>query len=95
MPRGLVADHIFGPWKEIGNPCKGTNPVNQMGPEKTWGCQSTYIQAIPGRDDVAIAMFDLWRPDRHNDGRYVWVPMIFTDDGLFTIEWQDSWNPYQ
>lgn len=91
--RGLVADHIFGPWQEIRNPCRGVNPINDMGPEKTWGTQSTYIQPLPVRDDMAIAMFDLWRPDQHNDGRYVWLPMVFDDDGTFHIAWHDTWHP--
>ena len=43
--RGLVADSIFGPWTEIGNPCKGINPVNNMGPDKTWGL-SKYLHSI-------------------------------------------------
>ena len=91
--RGLVSDHIFGSWQEIGNPCRGVNSIDDMGPEKMWGIQSTYIQPLPVRDDMAIAMFDLWRPDQHNDGRYVWLPMVFDDGGTFYIAWHDTWHP--
>jgi len=89
--RSAVADHIFGPWEELGNPCVGTNPANGLGPAKTFGGQSTYILPVHGHEDLFIAMFDIWRPDNAIDGRYVWLPIQFSDSE-FTIEWQDAWS---
>ncbi len=89
--RSAVADSIFGPWNELGNPCVGPGPVNGQGPEKTFGGQSTYILPIQGRKDAFVAVFDIWRPENAIDGRYVWLPMQFTDEG-FTIEWLDKWD---
>ena len=89
--RAAVADSMFGPWKELGNPCEGVNPQNQLGPEKTFGGQSTYILPIQGKPGQCIALFDLWRPQNASDGRYLWLPIIWTDSG-FKIPWQDSWN---
>jgi beta-xylosidase len=89
--RSAVADSIFGPWKELGNPCVGTNPDNKLGPEKTFGGQSTCILPVQGQKDAYIAMFDIWRPGNAIDGRYVWLPIQFTESGL-KIEWMNSWD---
>ena len=89
--RAFVAPSIWGPWKELGNPCAGVNPLNHLGPEKTFGGQSTYILQVQGKKDAFIAMFDIWRPNNAVDGRYVWLPMVFTDEG-FTLTWRDTWD---
>lgn len=89
--RAAVAPSIWGPWKELGNPCVGTNPNNRMGPNRTFGGQSTYIFPVQGKKDAYIAMFDLWRPQNAIDGRYLWLPIKFTDAG-FKIEWANQWD---
>lgn len=89
--RSAVSESMFGPWEELGNPCEGTNPQNGIGPEKTFGAQSTYILPVHGRENAFIAMFDIWTPGNAIDGRYVWLPMEFTDKG-FTIRWLDEWD---
>ena len=91
--RSAVAESIWGPWKELGNPCVGINPMNRLGPEKTFGGQSTFILPVQGKEDAFIVMFDLWRPKNAIDGRYVWLPILFTDgDGGFKIEWLNKWD---
>jgi len=89
--RSAIADSMFGPWKELDNPCVGMNPGNKLGPEKTFGGQSTYILPVQGKKDAFIALFDLWRPKNAIDGRYIWLPIQFTDTG-FKVEWQDKWD---
>lgn len=89
--RSAVAGSILGPWKELGNPCVGTNPQNGMGPEKTFGGQSTFILPVQGKKNAFIAMFDIWRPDNAIEGRYVWLPMRFCRNG-FTIKWMSEWD---
>jgi len=89
--RSAVADSIWGPWKELGNPCVGVNPKSKLGPEKTFGGQSTFILPVQGKKDAFIAMFDVWRPKDAITGGYVWLPMQFTGDG-FKIEWMDRWD---
>ena len=89
--RSAVANSIWGPWKELGNPTEGTNPRNGLGPEKTFGAQSTFILPVQGKPDAFIALFDLWRPDNAIDGRYLWLPMRFKDD-RFTIAWASQWD---
>lgn len=86
-------DGIFGNWKELDNPCRGTNPQNGLGPEKTFGAQSTFIQPIQGLENAYIAMFDIWCPENAIDGRYVWLPVTFNaeTDG-YTIHWHNQWD---
>ncbi|MDF7825366.1 glycoside hydrolase family 43 protein [Pontiellaceae bacterium B12227] len=89
--RSMVADSMMGEWRELGNPCKGINPRNGLGAEKTFGGQSTFVLPVQGRQDAYIAMFDLWQPKNAIDGRYVWLPVEFEGDSFF-IHWKDEWN---
>jgi Glycosyl hydrolases family 43 len=89
--RSAVADSIMGPWQELENPCIGTNPHNNLGPDKTFGGQSTFVLPVQGKKDAFIAMFDVWRPENSIDARHVWLPMRFTGDG-FLIKWMDEWD---
>lgn len=88
------ARSLAGPWEALGNPCRGVNPQNGLGPEKTWGCQSTFILPAPGRPGEFIAMFDMWRPENAIDGRYVWLPIAFDADGRMSITWTNAWHPF-
>lgn len=89
--RSAVADNIFGPWKSLGNPCVGVNPHNQLGPDKTFGGQSTFILPVQGKPGAFIAMFDIWQPKDPVTGTYIWLPIQLEDDG-FKIEWVDQWS---
>lgn len=89
--RSMVADNIFGPWTSLGNPCRGTNPQNGLGPEKTFGGQSTYILPVQGQKKAFIAMFDIWTPGNPIDGHYIWLPVQF-ENGKIIIEWTDQWD---
>lgn len=89
--RSAVADSIWGPWKPLGNPCKGVNPANDLGPEKTFGGQSTFILPVQGKPGAFIAMFDEWRPRNPIDGRYYWLPLEFENDGLL-VRFRDKWD---
>jgi hypothetical protein len=50
--RSAVAANMLGPWKELGNPCRGTNEEN----EKTFWSQSTYILPVAGKKNAFIFM---------------------------------------
>ncbi|MBI9016762.1 MAG: family 43 glycosylhydrolase [Phycisphaerae bacterium] len=89
--RSAMAKNILGPWKPLGNPCRGVNPHNKLGPEKTFGAQSTYILPVSGKDGAFIAMFDIWRPSNQRDSRYLWLPAII-EDGRLIVQWQDQWD---
>lgn len=89
--RHYVADNILGQWKRVGNPCDGVNPANNLGPGKTWGGQSTFILAVPGKPNTWIAMFDVWRPRNLIESGYIWLPVEFEGDRMI-IRWRDSWK---
>lgn len=89
--RSFVADSMAGPWKPLGNPCQGPNPNGGMGPEKTWGGQSTYILPVQGKPGAFIAMFDVWRPDNPIDGRYLWLPVHFENNRIL-VNFPKTWK---
>jgi hypothetical protein len=84
--RLAVADHIFGPWKELGNPCTGPDA------DKTFHAQSTHMLQVNGQADRYIAMFDRWKQWDLADSRYVWLPMQFDQEGIPSIPWRDAWT---
>jgi hypothetical protein len=85
--RVSVADNIFGPWEELGNPCIG--PGEQVC--NTFNSQSTFILPVQDRADAFIFMADRWNEKNAIDGRYVWLPVEF-NHGVPTISWRDEWN---
>lgn len=88
--RYYTSENILGEWTNHGNPCRGYNKIDSVGIEKTFGGQSSYIIPVHGIKDAYIAMFDIWRPENPFTGRYIWLPIDFTD-GKMSITWQDSW----
>ena len=78
--RSAVAESIWGPWKELGNPCVGANA------DKTFFSQSTYVLPVAGIPGALIFMADRWK-----GGRYVWLPIRF-EDGRVVLRWLDEWN---
>jgi len=84
--RLAVADEIYGPWTELGNPCVGE------GKETTFESQSTYILRVERKDDAFIFMADRWRPDNAIDGRYIWLPVQFDEKGIPYLEWMNEWD---
>ena len=82
--RSAVADSIWGPWTECGNPCSG--PLA----ETTYDSQSTFLFTVAGTDRC-IYMGDRWNPENAADGRYVWLPVRFDGD-RFRVAWHDRWR---
>jgi hypothetical protein len=85
--RVAVAENIFGPWEELGNPCFGTNEQTAT----TFQSQCTFILPVPGQRDAFIFMADRWNPAEAIDGRYVWLPIEFQHE-VPTLSWQDEWD---
>ncbi|MEY4387961.1 MAG: hypothetical protein RLY20_3244 [Verrucomicrobiota bacterium] len=83
--RSAVADNIFGPWTELGNPCRGIEA------DKTFRGQSTFVLPVAGRPDSYIAMFDRWKQWDLRDSRYIWLPIQF-EHGAPIVEWQERWS---
>ncbi|WP_321996569.1 glycoside hydrolase family 43 protein [Draconibacterium orientale] len=85
--RSAVAPHPLGPWKALGNPCKGSEEQVST----TFHSQSTYVLPVPGKEDAFIYMGDRWMPENAIDGSYVWLPIEFEDDQP-VMNWQDEWS---
>ena len=83
--RSASSRHIFGPWKEEGNPCTGSDSL------VTFHSQGTYILPVQGKEDAFIFMADRWVPENPVDGSYVWLPIGFEDNRL-VLEWDDEWT---
>lgn len=89
--RMFVADRVGGPYQHLGNPCLGVNPHNHLGPEKTFGGQSTFVYLVSGRRDAWIAMFDINQPQDPITSGYIWLPIEFEADRP-VIRWRDQWD---
>ena len=85
--RSAVADSIWGPWTELGNPCEGD--AQQLA--TTFDSQSTYVLKVPGYEDAYIYLGDRWRPEDARDGRYVWLPLSF-EGGRPRLRWRERWD---
>jgi hypothetical protein len=85
--RSVVASSIWGPWKELGNPCVGTDA------EVTFKGQSTFVLPVAGKPGSFIFLADRWNKDDLADSRYLWLPITFDDLDNPVIRWQDQWKP--
>lgn len=81
--RSAIADSIWGPWKELGNPCQGE------GADKTFDSQSTYVLEVG--NGQFIYMGDRWTPKNAIDGRHIWLPLEFERERPM-LKWRDEWD---
>lgn len=86
--RLAMADSLMGEWRELDNPCRGTEEEKAL----TFRSQSTYVLPVVGKPNTFIFMADRWNPANAIDGRHVWLPIQFDADGIPFIEWRDSWR---
>ncbi|MGH7940052.1 MAG: glycoside hydrolase family 43 protein [Limisphaerales bacterium] len=80
-----VADSIFGPWTELGNPCAGPNA------DKTFSGQSSFVLRILASNRL-IFMADRWNKWDLSNSRYLWLPLEFDGDSRPQVIWRDSWS---
>lgn len=83
--RSAVADSIWGPWTELGNPCVGPNAAN------TFGAQSAFVFPAGGHDDAFILMADRWNRADLRASTYVWLPIRF-EGGKPRVHWLPEWD---
>ena len=84
--RCAVSESIWGPWKELGNPCVGDYS------DLTFHSQSTYVIPVQGKRDAFVFVADRWRPENPIDGRYVFLPVFFDSDKKPVLRWFDEWD---
>jgi hypothetical protein len=80
-----MADSIWGPWHELGNPCTGPDA------NTTFGSQSTCVFQVSGKMDAYIIMADQWHKSNLADSRYVWLPIEFEAETP-RLEWLGRWE---
>ena len=83
--RSAVADSIWGPWTELGNPCRG------QGAAETFGDQSAFVFPVAGKTNAFIFMADRWNKTNLVDSRYLWLPLQFKNHRPL-VEWTPSWD---
>jgi hypothetical protein len=84
--RSAKAPSVWGPWQELGNPCRGTE--KQV--SRTFEGQSTFVLPMPGKKDAFVFMGDIWKAKNAIDGRYLWLPIEWEGDKP-AISWQAEW----
>ena len=82
---GAVSESIQGPWRELGNPARGT------GADLTFGAQSNFVLPVAGKPGAFIFIADRWRPKNAIDGRYVWLPIDIKGNS-YTVTWRENWD---
>lgn len=83
--RSAVADSVWGPWKELGNPAQGPDAAT------TYGSQTASVLPVAGKPGQFIWIGDRWHPENLSDSRYVWLPVEFSGEG-FRIPWMNQWS---
>jgi hypothetical protein len=85
--RLAMAESIWGPWIDLGNPCEGVASDIAT----TFSSQPTFILPVADRADTFIFMADRWCPRNAIDGRHVWLPIEFRDE-VPVLRWQSAWH---
>jgi hypothetical protein len=85
--RLAVSKKIFGEWRSIGNPCRGTDDENKI----TFGSQSANVLPVQAKKNAFIFMGDRWIPDNLADSRHIWLPVEW-EKGNPVIKWYPNWD---
>lgn len=80
------SNNIFGPWKEIGNPCIGDQKEN------TFNTQCTFAFNFYSKNNLPIIMLE-----RHNTANflkcsYVWLPIEFNENAEPYLRYRKAWS---
>ena len=89
--RYYTAHSIDGPWTDRGNPLRGVNPHNGLGPDKSFEGQPNFILPVPGKPGLYVLLMDVWQPDDPITSGYIWLPFRAYDRPL-EINWIGRWN---
>jgi hypothetical protein len=82
--RSAKAPSIWGPWIELGNPCRGADSAT------TFHSQGSYV--FPLGNDAFVFIADRWTPESPNGARHVWLPILWDDNNKPVLHWFDEWS---
>jgi beta-xylosidase len=74
--RYAIADHILGPWKELGNPCIGP------GADTTFDSQGTFVFYLKNDPGSFIFMADRWKKTDLRYSQYLWLPIKIENERI-------------
>ncbi len=85
------ARKIFGPWEDMGDPCK-PNFSNEYPSTKTFNSQSTSIINFDPANGMFIYMGDRWNKTDLSKSTYVWLPIKIDEKSRISIEGVSNWK---
>ena len=83
--RYYVSDSVMGEWVSYGDPCIGDDN------HTTFDSQSTCI-FMDTNTGTWIYMGDRWFSEKLNDSRYIWLPIVFKENGQMEISFVSEWS---
>ncbi|RPF42080.1 putative sugar-binding protein [Hydrogenoanaerobacterium saccharovorans] len=81
-----VADHPFGPWNVMGDPCEGSEA------DTTFRTQSTCVFPVDAEAGKYIYMGDRWNAGDLSESRYVWLPVEFYPTDRLVLKRYSDWT---
>jgi hypothetical protein len=82
-----IADSPLGPWRVVGDPCRGHEA------ETTYRSQPTYVLPAPGKPAGSfIYLADRWEGHQLETSTYVWLPFVVGDDQRVQLDFHDRWD---
>jgi len=80
------AKSIFGPYEDLGNPCRGPRK------EITFNVQSTYVFELTGKPGSFIFMGDRWNRENMRYSSHIWLPLEFPTEDTVAIHYHKVWD---
>jgi hypothetical protein len=82
-----VADSPIGPYRIVGDPCRGHQA------ETTYRSQPTYVLPAPGKPPGSfIYLADRWEGHQLETSTYVWLPFVMEADARVQLDFHDRWD---
>ncbi|MDA3963119.1 MAG: family 43 glycosylhydrolase [Planctomycetota bacterium] len=84
------ADNMLGPWYESGDPCR------EHADEDTsvmYHSQPNYAFELVAKPGHFVLMADRWNGQDHHQSRPIWLPILFDDQGMASLNWYAEWGP--
>lgn len=80
------AEHILGPWTDIGDPCADD------GTGTTFESQSTYMLPVEGKQGRFILMAERHNTKNFEQCSYIWLPVEFPTPDTMRVSYHEAWS---
>jgi len=85
-PRVHRSKHVFGPYTDLGNFCRGDNDGT------TFNSQPTFVFEIRHKPGTFVYMGDRWNLQNMAGSAHIWLPLQFTSPDNFEMHYLKSWD---